>query len=92
MRSVLSTDAQHEGSDILYAAITHTLKNSHLFSERVMFRMGTTLIKELGYQMRHPSHRFSTVMFSAISSTFMTTHAVINGDSSPAELKWLLRQ
>lgn len=40
---------------------------------------------ELGYQMRHPSHRFSTVMFNAISSTFMTTDIVTNGDSSLAK-------
>jgi len=65
--------------------MAHTLKNSHLFSERVMLRMGTTLIMELGYQMRHPSHRFSTVMFNAISSTFMTTDIVTNGDSSLAK-------
>ena len=46
-----------------------TLKNSHLLSERVMLRMGTTLIMELGYQMRLPSQRFRTVLFRAISST-----------------------
>ena len=46
-----------------------TLKNSHLSSERVMFRMGITFMMELGYHTRDPSHRFSTVMFSAISST-----------------------
>ena len=89
MQSVLSTDAQHGGSDRLCASMTHTLKNSHLFSERVMLRMGTTFIMELGYQMRHPSHRFSTVMFSAISSTFMTTDVVTDGDSSLVMAQWL---
>ena len=49
-----------------------TLKNSHLFSERVTLRMGTTLIMELGYQMRPPSQRLRTVMLRAISSTWHT--------------------